>query len=435
MTRSAAVARTPALPLAALLLLLLVLPAAALTPVAFEYRAPDAESVAVAGSFNGWSPVATPMRKEGDLFRATVHLPDGYHRYKFVIDGRAWVEDPNATEWDPAPKGTHQSLVHVGRRERFARDFRARPVVVRLPPVERIVALSDIHGTLGPFFDLLAQAGVAAGRPEDPRWVGGETALVLCGDFMDRGDESREVLDLIMTLERLAPESGGRVVALLGNHEHMRLVQADAFMDTAKSFERAGLDFRKAMGPDSPYGAWLRSLPLACLANGILFCHGGLDAASCATDPYCKATDPAVYERRAEAAIRAGRWGAAEFGRRTSLLHARDWWDDEVGVARSLKAWGAEVCVFGHTPGALGPEGKIARRGRKLVCIDTGFNPLYNHSRGAYLEIARDGAELVFSAHPLDAPAEPLFRRRAPRSSAAPRRPAHGGAAPARKVK
>jgi len=53
------------------------------------------ETVHVAGSFNGWSKDATPMRRdEHGVYRATVDLPEGVHQYKFVIDGQRWVRDP-----------------------------------------------------------------------------------------------------------------------------------------------------------------------------------------------------------------------------------------------------------------------------------------------------------------------------------------------------
>lgn len=55
-------------------------------------------------------------------------------------------------------------------------------------------------------------------------WVGGEDILVQVGDILDRGDQSRKVLDLLMNLEEKAKNVGGRVVFLLGNHEVMNLI-------------------------------------------------------------------------------------------------------------------------------------------------------------------------------------------------------------------
>src|SRR2546423_774926 len=49
--------------------------------------------VYVAGDFNGWSKVATPMTDEGlGQFKATIDLSEGVHFYKFVVDDK-WVKD------------------------------------------------------------------------------------------------------------------------------------------------------------------------------------------------------------------------------------------------------------------------------------------------------------------------------------------------------
>ena len=44
------------------------------------------------------------------------------------------------------------------------------------------------------------------------------------GDILDRGPKPREVMDLMMTLEKEAEEAGGRVLSLLGNHEIMNIM-------------------------------------------------------------------------------------------------------------------------------------------------------------------------------------------------------------------
>ena len=56
------------------------------------------------------------------------------------------------------------------------------------------------------------------------QWIGGTTVLVQTGDIFDRGPKVREALDLLMRLEEEARRAGGRVEALLGNHEVMNLL-------------------------------------------------------------------------------------------------------------------------------------------------------------------------------------------------------------------
>jgi hypothetical protein len=65
--------------------------------VHFEYRAPLAGAVSVAGDFNGWRPEATPLaRGPGGLWTAEVPLAPGRrYQYMLVVDG-AWVTDPSA---------------------------------------------------------------------------------------------------------------------------------------------------------------------------------------------------------------------------------------------------------------------------------------------------------------------------------------------------
>jgi mono/diheme cytochrome c family protein/peroxiredoxin len=65
--------------------------------VAFRYRPPaGAKAVYLAGTFNEWKPTARAMsgpNKEG-FFTATLRLPIGRYKYKFVVDGKVWKTDP-----------------------------------------------------------------------------------------------------------------------------------------------------------------------------------------------------------------------------------------------------------------------------------------------------------------------------------------------------
>jgi hypothetical protein len=70
---------------------------------------------------------------------------------------------------------------------------------------ERIVAVSDIHGAYQPMVATLRNAGVL---DADLRWSGGSTHLVIVGDILDRGPDSRDVMDLLMRLEGEAEAAG-----------------------------------------------------------------------------------------------------------------------------------------------------------------------------------------------------------------------------------
>ena len=60
----------------------------------FTYHAPDAGSVAVAGTFNGWLPTQHMMEPRDGVWFGLLEIPRGRHRYKFLVDGIRWVIDP-----------------------------------------------------------------------------------------------------------------------------------------------------------------------------------------------------------------------------------------------------------------------------------------------------------------------------------------------------
>ena len=140
--------------------------------------------------------------------------------------------------------------------------------------VDRIVAVGDVHGDYGQFIKVLKAADLI---DEDNQWIGGKTHLVQVGDVLDRGRESRKVLDLLMSLEKQAEEAMGHVHALIGNHEAMvmlgdlRYVHPDDF----KAFggKRAYL---KAMLPTGKYGRWIASNNTVIIINDVMFLHGGM---------------------------------------------------------------------------------------------------------------------------------------------------------------
>ena len=66
--------------------------------VRFGYFKPEARAVHLVGSFNGWQPGATPMRRDGlGDWSVDLEQPRGEHRYRFVVDGE-WRDDPAASK-------------------------------------------------------------------------------------------------------------------------------------------------------------------------------------------------------------------------------------------------------------------------------------------------------------------------------------------------
>ena len=71
----------------------------------------DTKCVSLAGDFNDWDPMATPMLNRNGTFRKTLQLEPGEHQYKFVVDGD-WFVDPAAMQV-PNDKGTMNSVANL----------------------------------------------------------------------------------------------------------------------------------------------------------------------------------------------------------------------------------------------------------------------------------------------------------------------------------
>jgi len=177
--------------------------------------------------------------------------------------------------------------------------------------INRVVAVSDIHGAYDALVPTFREAGII---DENLNWSGGDTHLVITGDLLDRGPGSRQIMDLIMRLEREAVRAGGQVHQLLGNHEVMnligdvryvsdseyaafsedetaqereywyqrfkqnQLVDADELIVKAEFDQKAPPGFfghRRAFRSDGYYGKWLLEKPLMIVINGTAFVHGG----------------------------------------------------------------------------------------------------------------------------------------------------------------
>lgn len=177
----------------------------------------------------------------------------------------------------------------------------------------RVVAMADVHGAYDAMVRTLQNADIV---DDKLRWSGGDSHLVIVGDLLDRGPDSRSAMDLLMRLETEAPVTGGMVHVLIGNHEAMNLVgdlryvslsEYAAFADDEDPeernrwfdawAERAGKDedeldaarvsfdeqfppgffaHRQAFSSEGTYGKWLLDKAAIVVVNGTAFVHGGL---------------------------------------------------------------------------------------------------------------------------------------------------------------
>ncbi|MGV3511286.1 MAG: metallophosphoesterase family protein [Novosphingobium sp.] len=99
----------------------------------------------------------------------------------------------------------------------------------RVPAGRRVYAIGDIHGRIDLFEQLLERI-----EEDDAARGPAETQLILLGDLVDRGPDSRGVVERAMQLM-----ASGRVRVLAGNHEEMLLGSLED-TETLRHFLRHG---------------------------------------------------------------------------------------------------------------------------------------------------------------------------------------------------
>lgn len=222
---------------------------------------------------------------------------DGRERTGLSLRDRVEADLRARLPLDPPPVGTGASALH-----RYAAvDGRpvprpgAAPLKRRASPVvgtagELVYAVGDVHGRYDLLLDLLAKvaedaARAAAGRPP---------LLIFCGDYIDRGPKSAEVLEALVWLQR----AGWRLCLLKGNHEQGLLQFLDEPARGGVWLRYGGDATLSAYGVAPPEhddveGLWrardellaampashlrlLQELDLMAVVGGYLFVHAGL---------------------------------------------------------------------------------------------------------------------------------------------------------------
>jgi len=90
-------------------------PLATPTGVRFVLMRAEANSVALAGSFNQWSTSSHPLArvKAGGLWTIVVRLPPGEHVFMYVVNGTEWVSPPLAEDYVDDGFGAKNGIVVV----------------------------------------------------------------------------------------------------------------------------------------------------------------------------------------------------------------------------------------------------------------------------------------------------------------------------------
>ena len=295
------------------------------------------------------------------------------------------------------------------------------------PQPQRIVAVGDLHGD----YDAWLQIARAAGLIDSTNhWAGRKTILVQMGDVTDRGSDSLLIIRNLQQLQGEAPQAGGKVIVVLGNHEAMNLLgdyryttpgeyaafaddrsparrerlymsirqklEAQAHLTNPKALPSEVLDqwlketplgwveHRLAWAPSGELGQWATRNPAVVKIGDTLFAHGGLSA------EYAKLSIDEINRRVARGMAAADdtpqsvlddplgplwyrglvmRDADAE-ARRGATPHPAQ----EQELDAVLSAYGAKRLVIAHTPSLNGIA--ITNDGR-LIRIDTGISRYY----------------------------------------------------------
>jgi serine/threonine protein phosphatase 1 len=197
--------------------------------------------------------------------------------------------------------------------------------------------LGDIHGCITTFRKMV----------EDHLHLTGDDLLFLLGDYIDRGPDSKSVLDYIMFLQ----EEGFRVIPLLGNHEYMLLqsIGSEDFFDlwltngcqaTLRSF---GVNPDHLRQRDSifsipgEYFMFLRRLSSYAETDGYFLVHAGINDHA---ENVLEDTESMIWSR------------------------------DEIYNAAFLKG---RMLIHGHTPQSLGTiQHRLNNPDEKILCLDNG---------------------------------------------------------------
>ncbi len=105
---------------------------------------------------------------------------------------------------------------------------RARPSV---PEGQRVYAIGDVHGRLDLLVDLLVQI-----EDDDRSRAAAKSTIVFLGDLIDRGPDSRRVIETAMVLA----DSEIDVRFIAGNHEEVFLLAASGDAKATKFFTKIG---------------------------------------------------------------------------------------------------------------------------------------------------------------------------------------------------
>ena len=194
----------------------------------------------------------------------------------------------------------------------------------------RRFAIGDVHGC-SRTLRRLVERGIGLSREDE---------LFLLGDLIDRGPDTKGVLDFIIELR----EKGFTVTSVRGNHEEMYLHAGDSRGHMDMWLANGGQSTLASFQADGPgdiphlYQSFLRSLPYYLLLDGFVIVHAGLNFDL--NDPFAD-TEAMLWRRDCEVDLR--RTG----GRRLINGHTPVTRDQIVASLATDRIMLDNGCVFG----------------------------------------------------------------------------------------
>lgn len=138
--------------------------------------------------------------------------------------------------------------------------------------MQRTYAVGDVHGCLGKLVALVRRCQQdASNRP---------AKLVFLGDFIDRGPDSRGVVEFLMALQAEKP---AEIICLAGNHEELALAATRGKAFETTWLRNGGGETLRSYGitsaTDLPprHVAWFDALPIYHDDGRRFFVHAGID--------------------------------------------------------------------------------------------------------------------------------------------------------------
>ncbi|MCU0497787.1 MAG: metallophosphoesterase [Anaerolineae bacterium] len=252
--------------------------------------------------------------------------------------------------------------------------------------------IADIHGHYEPLIKLLKRELWVIN--DDLTWCGGETHLCFIGDYVNRGPDGLKVLDFLISLEIQAEHHGGRVTALLGNHEGVFLA-AHRFgsltnTGTGESFyqtwQMGGGIETDLLGLTPEQVAWITHLPAMVLIGDHLIMHADtpfyrnygetIEAVNARFTEILRSFDPQVWDQ----------W-LKEFS-----AHRVFWREGESVIHPMLKQFGGRCIIHGHS-----------RIGTALAIPDVQVTEVHRYAADHCIGIdggITDGGPLLYYAIP-----------------------------------